>query len=180
MIETAQVVVEVLRSSSQPPLRTAQAAAEVARRSSTPRIRAAQAIAEILRMHDVASVPIVTAQVVADIVRTSTVPTVRVATVCMEVLRQYWATPEPLLEEEYTVEKCSADAQHVVLTLGLADSLRERFPRWRYSRTQCRWTSVLECPYATVCSKRLSECITRGRTEWFGAFPGIPGGIFDA
>lgn len=198
MIQTGQAVVEVLRSSGTPQSRaaqivldvlhqsstvrsrTAQASLTILRKSGPAKVRCAQAALEILRVHTFTQAPIVTMQAVVEIVRRCTQPTVHAASIALEVLRRYFALPEPILEDEYVVEKCAADAHHVVLTLGLAETFREPFPRWRFSRKRCRWVSPADCPYAQTCGKTLADCITRGRTEIFGGFPGIPGASFDA
>jgi len=173
-VETYQVAVEVLRSGRG--ARSHQTTIEVLR--SGRRARAYQAIVEILRQKAERTREISVFQNAIEVLRRGR--NVKLSSCAVEVLRRYSRIPTPVAELELVILKASATAEHVAFTLGLPSSLSSSFPRWRFSRLQCRWIRTTECQYANVCSKRLSECIQRGQVLIFGGFPAIPGGYFDA
>jgi lambda family phage minor tail protein L len=89
----------------------------------------------------------------------------------------------PELEEVFTVQSVSADAQWVTFNMGGDTPTMLRFPARRmlkdfcpfqYKGIECRANSALP-----TCSKTLGDCRARGNATRFGGEPSIPqGGIY--
>ncbi len=93
-------------------------------------------------------------------------------------------TSNPAIDELFEIKKTSADADAIILTLGINNPINSLFPKNRHSRKICRFLfKSTECGYsgvATSCVKTLARCLELENEERFGGFPAIPGSFFNA
>ena len=95
------------------------------------------------------------------------------------------SSPVPEIEETFTVQSTSYDAQWVTFTLGGRNNLQRRFPQDRILRDFCRFKfKGPQCKYAgsaATCGHTFAECRARGNQARFGGEPSIPtSGLYDS
>lgn len=87
-------------------------------------------------------------------------------------------------EEAFIIRSCSIpSAEWIQFGLGQEKPLTLAFPNARYESEPCRhqFKNATSCQYAgavAACSRTLATCIVLANEEHFGAYPGIPGGVF--
>ena len=94
-------------------------------------------------------------------------------------------SPVPEIEETFTVQSTSYDAQWVTFTLGGRNNMQRRFPPDRILRDFCRFKfKGPQCKYTgseTSCGHTFAECRARGNQARFGGEPSIPtSGLYDS
>ena len=86
--------------------------------------------------------------------------------------------------ESFVIRSCSQpSAEWIQFGLGQEKPLTLAFPNSRYESEPCRhkFKNATSCQYAgavAACSRTLATCIVLANEEHFGAYPGIPGGVF--
>jgi phage-related protein len=82
------------------------------------------------------------------------------------------------LEENFTILKCSSNAEVVTFKIGGSYSQSIRFPRFRYLKNHCNHRfKKTACGYngtETVCDKTVKRCRELNNSIRFGGFPAAP------
>lgn len=92
-------------------------------------------------------------------------------------------TTIPELEESFVIVSTSSDSQWCTFKLGMAFSLRKRFPPKRVLKDYCEFVyKSVECGCTSsepTCPKTLYGCFVRGNQSRFGGEPSmVIGGIY--
>jgi lambda family phage minor tail protein L len=89
---------------------------------------------------------------------------------------------KPEIEETFSVQSTSTDAQWVTFELSGDFTTSLRIPPDRYLKDFCPYKfKSLKCGYqgdSSACNKTLDDCRAKSNAERFGGEPALPGGIY--
>jgi lambda family phage minor tail protein L len=103
----------------------------------------------------------------------------------MVVMSNHLDQTTPLLDEEFSIQSTSYDAEWVTFNLSGSTNMFRRIPERRFLKNFCpfqyRGPECLAVSSLPACDKSLKACQARGNAVRFGGEPGIPvGGLYNA
>jgi len=103
----------------------------------------------------------------------------------MVIMSSHLEEPQPLFEEEFTVQSTSYDQEWIAFTLSGSINLFRRVPERRFLKNWCphayKGPECLAESTITFCDKSLAACQVRENALRFGGEPAIPmGGLYNA